>query len=216
MLDQTDKLPHAASEILGDLAAFSEQLGGTDALGRLPVGAAALSSLQVTRWADVERFVGEYTAEILVPHELPAIASAYSHAARFEVREFVALDAKLSAEPALRQFASASQHVGRTQLRRLRPLRGERFVQRYSHAVEEGEGKAWHTLVFGLVLALYSLPLRQGMVHFARQTVHGFVQAASTRVPVQAGERDQLVAVQTQAVLSAVDAILAPGAVRAE
>ena len=43
-----------------------------------------------------------------------------------------------------------------------RPLRDQRLVQRYLTAVEQGEAQGWHTLVYGLTLAVYSLPLRQG------------------------------------------------------
>jgi urease accessory protein UreF len=37
----------------------------------------------------------------------------------------------------------------------------------------------WHTLVYGLTLALYSLPLRQGLLGYAHQTTRGFIHAAA-------------------------------------
>ncbi len=55
---------------------------------------------------------------------------------------------------------------------------GERGVQRYLAAVENHEAHGWHTLVYGLTLAVYSLPLRQGLLGYAHQTTRGFIHAA--------------------------------------
>lgn len=68
-------------------------------------------------------------------------------------------------------FASPSRQIGRRQLARLRPLRDERIVRRYLAAVESGRADGWHTVVYGLTLALYSLPLRQGLLHYAQETL---------------------------------------------
>ncbi len=51
--------------------------------------------------------------------------------------------------------------------------------KRYLAAVESGEAHGWHTLVYGLTLAVYSLPLRQGLLGYAQQTTRGFIQAAA-------------------------------------
>ena len=61
-------------------------------------------------------------------------------------------------------------------------------VQRYLNAVEAGQAQGWHTLVYGLTLAVYSLPARQGLLHYARQTLFGFIYAAAR--PLQLGEAD--------------------------
>jgi urease accessory protein UreF len=79
----------------------------------------------------------------------------------------------------LQDFLAASRRVGQAQLRKLRPLRDERIVQRYLHAVETDQAHGWHTLVYGLTLALYSLPLRQGLVGYARQVTRGFIHSAA-------------------------------------
>jgi hypothetical protein len=42
--------------------------------------------------------------------------------------------------------------------------------------VDEGRAHAWHTLVYGLTLSVYSLPLRQGLISYAAQTTRGFMQ----------------------------------------
>lgn len=208
MLDQTYQLPQSVNEILGDLTGLAGELGGTDGLSELSV-ANSLSAARVNSVATLESFLQEYTQVVLVPHELPAVYHAYHYAVRGESRELVALDQQLSSIPALQGFARASSHVGRTQLRRLRPLRSERVVQRYLKAVELGEAKAWHTLVFGIVLALYSLPLRQGLVHFGYQTLGGFIHAAGTTVPIALERREQLLSSRLAGVTTATEDLLA-------
>jgi urease accessory protein UreF len=111
--------------------------------------------------------------------DLPAIRSAHGHATRHELRELVALDQSQAHQPILGELAAASRRVGQSQLRKLRPLRDERVVQRYLHAVESGQAHGWHTLVYGLTLSVYSLPLRQGLLGYAHQTTRGFIYAAA-------------------------------------
>jgi urease accessory protein UreF len=123
--------------------------------------------------------VRNYQSQILLPFELPAIQCAHGHAARYELRELVALDRQLAAEPVLRSFAPASRRVGRYQLQKLRPMRDQRLVQRYLRAVEGGRAHGWHILVYGLTLAIYSLPLRQGLLGYAHQTTRGFIYSAA-------------------------------------
>jgi urease accessory protein UreF len=209
MLDQEYIVPRDASELLGDLTALAEQLGGPDGLGQLTVTAGLLGWARVDSVAALEQFLGAYTSGVLIPHELPAVVQAYAHADRGQVRELIALDQQLSQIPALRGLANASCHVGRTQLRRLRPLRGARIVPRYLKAVESGEAQAWHTLVFGLVLALYSLPLRQGLVHFAHQTLGGFVDGSTQRLRIGPADRQRLLALQTDSIRAVVENVIA-------
>jgi len=54
------------------------------------------------------------------------------------------------------------RRVGQSQLKRFRSLRDHRLVQRYLKAVGEGRAHGWHTLVYGITLSVYSLPLIQG------------------------------------------------------
>ena len=123
-----------------------------------------------------------------MPHELPAIQTAFTHASRNEVRELIAFDQQLAGEPMLREFASASHRIGREQLQKLSPLRDERMVQRYLIAVEGGRAHGWHTLVYGMTLVLYSLPLRQGLLGYAHQTTRGFVYAAARGLQLKESE----------------------------
>ena len=168
MVNQTQLALNDAAEWLGDWHPLAEQLGSAD-------GLVTLGSVS----ASLRLFLRNYQSQILLQFELPAILRAHGHATRHEVRELVALDQSLAAQPLLSDFAAASRRVGQSQLRKLRPLRDERVVQRYLEAVESGGAHGWHTLVYGLTLAVYSLPLRQGLLGYAHQTMRGFIYAAA-------------------------------------
>ncbi|HEY3857070.1 MAG TPA: urease accessory UreF family protein [Verrucomicrobiae bacterium] len=117
------------------------------------------------------RFLESYVTELLIPVELPAIAKACGHALRQEHRELVLQDKSLALTLGSNPMASASRRIGRFQLTRLRPLRDERVVRRYAESVETGNAEGWHTIVYGISMALFSLPLRQGLLHYARETL---------------------------------------------
>lgn len=168
-----------AVEWLGDWHPLAEQLGSTDGLVTLASVAAMLRLPPVHDSASLRLFLQNYQQQILLPFELPVIHAAHDHAARNELRELISLDQKLSGETILKNFAGPSRRVGQSQLQKLRPLRDQRFVQRYLHAVETGQAHGWHTLVYGLTLALYSLPLRQGLLGYAQQTTRGFIYAGA-------------------------------------
>jgi urease accessory protein UreF len=171
--------PREAAELLGEPHPLLEQLGSADGLFSLSAASASLRLPQVNTRARLARFLDAYGAKLLFPVELPAIERAHHHASRNETRELIALDQRIGRHGLLDDFASASQRLGRNHLLRLRPLRGERVVQRYLEAVETGEARGWHTLVYGLTLAVYSLPVRQGLLGYARQTVRGFIHVAA-------------------------------------
>src|SRR5664279_1747962 len=168
-----------ATEWLGDWHPLAEQLGSTDGLVTLGSVSASLRLAPVHNLPSLHRFLRDYQAQILLPIELPAIQRAHGHATRHEVSELVAFDRSLAREPILQAFASASHRVGQSQLRKLRPLRDQRVVQRYLDAVNGGQASGWHTLVYGLTLAVYSLPLRQGLLGYAHQTTRGFIYSAA-------------------------------------
>lgn len=171
-------LAQDAAEWLGDAHPLVEQLGSADGLASLHTLAESLRARPVNNLGALREFLVLYREHVLLPHELPAIRTAYEHASRNELRELVAFDQQLAGEAALQDFASASKRVGRGQMQKLRPLRDERIVQRYLTALESKEAHGWHTLVYGLTLVVYSLPLRQGLLGYAQQTTRGFIQAA--------------------------------------
>ena len=179
MVNQTQLALSDAAEWLGDWHPLAEQLGSTDGLVTLGSVSASLRLAPVHNLSSLRLFLRRYQSRVLLPFELPAICQAHGHAARHELRELVALDQSLAAQPLLSEFAAASRRVGQTQLRKLRPLRDERVVRRYLEAVENGSACGWHTLVYGLTLAVYSLPLRQGLLGYAHQTTRGFIYSAA-------------------------------------
>jgi urease accessory protein UreF len=179
MVNRTQLALNDATEWLGDWHPLAEQLGSTDGLVTLGSVSASLRLVPVHDLISLRHFLRNYQTQLLLPVELPAIQRAHSHAARHEVRELVALDQSLAEQAILNEFAAASRRVGQSQLRKLRPLRDQRVVQRYLQAVESGDAHGWHTLVYGLTLAVYSLPLRQGLLGYAHQTTRGFIYSAA-------------------------------------
>jgi urease accessory protein UreF len=179
---QAQLAPAGADELAGDLAPLLEQLGSPGGLAETGATTALLGCPPIESLPTLRTFLDAYRAQRLVPVELPAIFRAWQHASRGEARELLALDRQLATAPAPAPFAQASRHAGRDQLRRLRPLRDQRLVQRYLAAIEAGEADGWHTLVFGVTLAVYSLPPRQGLLAYARQTLAGFAHGAATRL----------------------------------
>ena len=179
MVNQSQLALSDAAEWLGDWHPLAEQLGSTEGLVTLTSVSASLRLAPVHNQPSLRRFVSDYQSRILLPFELTAIQRAHSHATRHEVRELIAFDRSLAGEQLLQAFASASRRVGQSQLRKLRPLRDQRVVQRYLDAVDGGQASGWHTLVYGLTLAVYSLPLRQGLLGYAHQTTRGFIYSAA-------------------------------------
>jgi urease accessory protein UreF len=185
MLPQTQTSPAAAAELAVDLGPLLEQIGSPEALAGV---VAALEFREISTLRDLRAFLKDYHARILRTLELPAIYRAFGHASRCEIRELVAFDRQLASQPLLQHFASASRLAGQSQLQRLRPLRDERVVQRYLAAVDDGAAQGWHTLVYGLTLAIYSRPLRQGLLGYARETTRGFILAASRTLEISGGD----------------------------
>jgi len=177
-----------AAEWLGDWHPLAEQLGSTDGLMALGSVSSLLRLRPVQNSASLLDFLRKYQKEILIAVELPAIQSAWEYANSHALRELVALDQQLATEPILKDFAGPSCRVGQFQLRKLRPLRDDRVVQRYLRAVESGQARGWHTLVYGLTLAVYSLPLRQGLLGYSHQTTRGFIYSAAR--PLELSERN--------------------------
>lgn len=211
MLGPLESAPVEAAQLLGDPHPLVERLGSAGGLATLSLGA-TLSAPEVTDRCSLGRFLGWYHSELLVPVELPAIRRAYEHASRNELRELIEFDRQLDREAGLRSFAEASRAVGRSQLRRLLPLRDQRLVRRYWEAVEVGRARAWHILVYGLVLSIYSLPLRQGLLHYAQQTLGGFIQSAAGRLALSAGEAAEVCAGAWRELPPAIESALPPDA----
>jgi urease accessory protein UreF len=177
-LHRANYAPVEPSELLGDLHPLIEQLGSIQGLVTLDSVSASLRLQPVECFRQLQTFLESYRKTILLPEELPVINSAFAHTSRNQVRELIALDQSIDGNPVLKEFASASRRVGQSQLKRLQPLRDQRLVQRYLQAVEASKAHGWHTIVYGITLAVYSLPLRQGLLAYAHQTLRGFIRTA--------------------------------------
>lgn len=188
MVKQSQLALDDAAEWLGDWHPLAEQLGSTDGLVELASVASLLRLPPVRDAGSLQRFLRDYQRRILFPIEFPAIHASYGHTGRCELRELVELDQSLAHQPVLQRFAGASCRVGKAQLQKLRPLRDHRMVQRYLQAVNSAVAHGWHTLVYGLSLEVYSLPLRQGLLGYAWQTTRGFIYAAAR--PLRLSEHD--------------------------
>jgi urease accessory protein UreF len=180
------------AELLADLHPLSRQIGSPEGSACLGAFSAQLQVGALDSVGAVQAFLGRMQDRHLFPLELPAILQGWQHASRHEVRELIQLDRELARHPMPEDFRQASRAVGRRQLRRLRPLRDSRLIQRYMEAVDLGHASGWHTLVYGIVLATFSFPLRQGLLHYAQQTQLGFLWAATQPLMLPPHERSAL------------------------
>jgi urease accessory protein UreF len=171
-----------------DLRALEEQLGSPDEATAIGSEAFASALLNVRTPEQFRDFLTQFQAKTMAQEELPTILRAYNHARRNEAREIVALDRSLENTFPNEALANASERVGRNQLRKMRGLKTERVVTRYWEAVYKKEAFGWHTVVFGVVLAVYSIPLRQGLNHYGQQTIRGFLEAGAASLRLRAPE----------------------------
>lgn len=182
-----------AAECPNAVADLLDQLGSMEDLVSITAAGALLREAPITNLQALAVFIETYLEQVLVPIELPAIYHASLHACHNQCRELIALDRAVARQLVVPQFASASRHVGQMHLQRLRPIRGERLLQRYIHAVDEGQATGWHTIIYGITLALYSLPPRQGLMHYAYRTMAGFVRAAACSLQLTQADCRQIV-----------------------
>lgn len=211
MMVETKSAPSSPAELLGDAHPLLDQLGTPDELAVTSTLAGAMEFSRVRDLPTLRAFLDGYRSQVLLPVELPAIVSAYQHAARGKARELVALDQSLAKEAAIRDFALASCRVGQRQLSKLRPMRDQRVVQRYLAAIEAGDARGWHTLVYGVSLAMFSMPLRQGLQNYLEQTTRGFIGRAARSLRLTETGCDELAAQHFAAAPQAVAQALQAG-----
>jgi urease accessory protein UreF len=191
------------------VAALLEQLGSMEDLVSITAASALLEGAPVHDVRTLAVFIETYLQEVLIPIELPLIHKAFLHASRNECRELIVLDQSAAAKMHVEQFAKASRRVGHLHIRAMRPIRGERLVQRYLAAVESGEANGWHTIIYGITLAVFSLPARQGLMHYAYRTMGGFVQAAARSLRLTERECREIVGDLCDDVPQGIESILA-------
>ncbi|HEY6226511.1 MAG TPA: urease accessory UreF family protein [Verrucomicrobiae bacterium] len=191
MLEQPQPERNALSDA-ADFRALEEQLGSPDEATAINSAAFAASLINIRTPDQFRQFLTNFQAKTLATDELPTILRAYNHARQNQVREIIALDRSLKDSFPNEALANASERVGRNQLRRMRALKTERVVTRYWDAVHKKEAHGWHTVVFGVVLAVYSIPLRQGLNHYGQQTIRGFLEAGAASLRLRAAEVNEL------------------------
>lgn len=184
MFDDAAKLSGEAAEVLGDPNPLLEQVSTPEGFLALSNAASAWHLPKVQDAATLRLFLSHYRDHVLEAVELPAILQAHQFAQQGFARDLIALDQQIEGVFIEKDLSSASKRVGRSKLKRLRPLRDQRVVMRYLQAVEENKAHGWHVLVYGLALQQFSLPLRQGLISYARQSLAGFVHSAAKSLPI--------------------------------
>jgi urease accessory protein UreF len=187
-----DAAAAAAGQLLGDVRALAAQLGSAAGIENGAMPLAAWTQATPASPAALREFLAAYEREVLVPQEWPVICRAWDLTTRGAWCDLIQLDREWTACADTRPFAEASFRVGRRQLSRLRPLRDHRVVQRYLEAVESGEARGWHVLVYGVALAAFAIPLRQGLINYADQTLAGFVEGVPPGASLTEGQKLEL------------------------
>jgi urease accessory protein UreF len=201
-------LPLAGSEaesLLGEFRTLLRQVGSPGVVAHLPD---PFWVATVDGPPALGQFLEDYLVRLLLPCELPAIAAACDHARRGELRELLAQDQLLAAPMLATPFGAPSRRMGWLQLARLRPLRDDRLVQRYLAAVESGQAYGWHTLVYGVTLAVYSLPLRQGLLFYSQETLAALASAAGRSKSFGPSQLDEMLSALLARVPKAVEAAI--------
>ena len=156
--------PHSDSD--GRLSTLVEQLG-------IPEN--PRNWLPMTRELSAGKVLAELREGLIQNTEWPAILQAAELTRRGYHRELLQLDQRFGRDlsPAL---AKASCCVGRHQLARLRALRDQKIIQRYLDAIEIGQARGWNPIVYGVVLAVFGIPLRQGLIHYATALLQNYAE----------------------------------------
>jgi len=137
-----------------------------------PVGLPGLIHPATT---DPRPLLESHRDDVVVALDWPFIVEAAEATRTGRHRDLLELDRDYPVRRAGR-WTEASFRVGRRQLARLRAARDLRAVQRYLAAVDGGEAQAWNPIVFGVALAAFNLPYRQGLLHYAGTLLRGLAE----------------------------------------
>lgn len=160
-----------------------EWTGGDGRTGWDPVvpdGPVGLPGRIVSSARDARPLLEGHRDAVIVGLDWPVILDSAEAARLGRHRDLVQLDQDYPGRRADR-WAEASFRVGRRQLSRLRAARDLRAVQRYLAAVEEGRAQGWNPVVFGVALAAFNLPYRQGLLHYAGTLLRGLSERCRPR-----------------------------------
>jgi urease accessory protein UreF len=194
MIDgQLELVAEIPAEITGEVRELLECVGVAETLPDLSSLTHPTTQKPVNDLSSLQNFLRRYIDETLTRIELPTVVRAWRHANAGEFRELTALDRSLCEDPGMRPFRAASCAVGRRQLSKLRALKDHRLLQRYRHAVDRGDAAGWHALVYGIFLSIYSVPLREGVLHLSHRTLGGLTFNAATGCGLRLSECEQIV-----------------------
>ena len=138
----------------------------------------SMMQLPATTREALEQTLLDYARGTLALEEWPTVLRAWQLAKRGHMRDLVTFDREWAVTAHRLGFAAASRAAGRRQLNRLQGLRHERRISRYRTAIEEGRADGWHPLVFGVFLAVYHLPIRQGLIQYGMRSLGLLATAA--------------------------------------
>ena len=151
-----------------------------------------------------------YRTTLLEPIELPTLTKARRLASHGRTKELIALDQNfLGNHPEWLPLAAGSTRFGRDYLARLRPLRDERVVQRMLEAVQAGQTPGYHPIVFGLTMAIYAIPERQGLADYAQGALAAVIASAAGKLDLTQEDRAELLAPSQAHLPSAIDRMVA-------
>lgn len=144
------------------------------------VGALPLEAQQTRHPAahpslDFRSLLESHRDRVVIAVDWPVIIEAAEFTRLGRHRDLVELDRHHPVQHA-GPWIEASVRVGRRQLARLRACHDLRVVQRYLDAVEEGRAQGWNPIVFGVALAAFNLPYRQGLLHYASTVLRGLAE----------------------------------------
>jgi urease accessory protein UreF len=197
-----------------DWRAIEEKLGSPEDATSVSAVLFSPAIKGIRNLEELKKLLHAFQHDTMAAIELPTVLKAYHHATRGEARELIALDQSLGNAFQLEALANASRRVGRSQLRRLRSMKDQRLIQRYWDAVEANKASGWHTIVFGVALAIYSIPLRQGLHHYAGRTLRGFIDSGAAHLRLAesaATELEESLASQTPALIERLLSNESPG-----
>ena len=185
------------------LDALEDVLGAdlvADALGMGPLTSADELAVALER----------YRTTLLEPIELPTLTKAQRLASRGRTKELIALDQDfLGNHPEWLPLSTGSTRFGRDYLSRLRPLRDERVVQRMLEAVQAGKTPGHHHIVFGLPMAIYAIPERQGLADYAQGALAAVIASAAGKLDLTQEDRAELLAPSQAHLPSAISRMVA-------
>ena len=132
------------------------------------------------------KFLEKFRDQVLTGVDLPAICRSHQLASTNQGIELICFDQEFGKTLRLGKLTQPSREAGKRQLKRMQPLRDHKVVQKYLRAHENGSAAGWHSIVYGLTMAVYAIPLRQALMNYSEKTISVMAESAmfSRQFPV--------------------------------